>query len=39
MLLVAKIVHAQHYCASNGKMKVKKVADKSMMSDLVWVKR
>ncbi len=28
MLLVTKTIHAQHCCASNGKMKVKKVADK-----------
>jgi hypothetical protein len=35
MLLVPKIVHAQYYCVLNGKMKVKKVVDKSMMSDLV----
>jgi hypothetical protein len=27
MVLVLKIVHAQHYCASNGKMKVKKIAE------------
>jgi hypothetical protein len=33
------IVHAQHCCASNGKMKMKKVVDKNMMNDLVWVKR
>jgi hypothetical protein len=39
MLLVPKIVHAQHHCVSKGKMKVKKIADKSMMNDLVWVKR
>jgi hypothetical protein len=39
MLLVPKIVHAQHCCALNGKMKVKKIADKSMMSNLMWVKR
>jgi hypothetical protein len=39
MLLVPKSIHAQHCCASNGKMKVKKVADKSMMSDLAWAKR
>jgi hypothetical protein len=39
MLLVPKIVHAQNCCALNGKMKVKKAVDKSMMSDLVWVKR
>jgi hypothetical protein len=37
MLLIPKIVHAQHCSASNGKMEVKKA--KSMMSDLVWVKR
>jgi hypothetical protein len=39
MLLVPKIVHVQHCYVSNGKMKVKKVANKSMMNDLVWVKR
>jgi hypothetical protein len=39
MLLVLKIVYAQRCCASNGEMKMKKVANKSMMSDLVWVKR
>jgi hypothetical protein len=39
MVLVLNIVHAQHYCASNGKMKVKKVVDKNMMSDIMWVKR
>jgi hypothetical protein len=39
MLLVFKIVHAQHYCALKGKMKMKKVTDKNMMNDLVWVKR
>jgi hypothetical protein len=39
MLLFTKIVHAQHYYTSKGKMKVKKVADKSMMSNLMWVKR
>jgi hypothetical protein len=39
MLLITKTIHAQHCCASNGKMKVKKVADKYMMNDLVWVKR
>jgi hypothetical protein len=39
MLLVPKIVHAQHYYASNGKMKMKKVVDKRTMSDLMWVKR
>jgi hypothetical protein len=39
MLLVLKIVHAQHYCALKGKMRMNKVADKSMMNDLVWVKR
>jgi hypothetical protein len=38
MVLVLKTVHAQHFCASNGKMKVKKVVDKNMMSDLMWVK-
>jgi hypothetical protein len=35
MLLVPKIIHAQHYCASNGKMKMKKTIDKSMMSDIL----
>jgi hypothetical protein len=25
MVLVPKTVHAQHYCASNGKMKMKKL--------------
>jgi hypothetical protein len=39
MLLVPKIVHAQHCCDSKGKMKMKWVAYKSMTSDLVWVKR
>ncbi len=39
MLLVFKTIHAQHYCVSKGKMKVKKIVDKSMMNDLVWVKR
>jgi hypothetical protein len=39
MLLFPKNVHAQHYYASKGKMKVKKVAYKSMMNNLVWVKR
>jgi hypothetical protein len=39
MLLVPKIIHAQHCCASKGKMKMKKVVDKSMMKDLVWVKK
>jgi hypothetical protein len=39
MLLFPKNVHAQHYYASKGKMKVKKTANKSMMSNLVWVKR
>jgi hypothetical protein len=38
MLLVPKTIHAQHCCASNGKVKVKKVVDKSMMRNLVWVK-
>jgi hypothetical protein len=38
MLLVPETIRAQHRCASKGKMKVKKVVDKSMMSDLVWVK-
>ncbi len=39
MLMVRKIIHAQHCCASNGKMKVKKAADNSMMSDLMRMKR
>jgi hypothetical protein len=39
MLLIPKIVHAQHSYASNGKMKMKKTIDKSMVSDLAWVKR
>jgi hypothetical protein len=39
MLLILKTIHAQHCCASKGKMKVKKVVNKSMMNDLVWVKR
>ncbi len=39
MLLVPKTIHAQHCCASNGKMKVKKTIDNNMMNDLVWVKR
>jgi hypothetical protein len=34
-LLFPKIVHAQHYYASKGKMKVKKTANKSMISNLV----
>jgi hypothetical protein len=29
MLLILKTIHAQHCCASKGKMKVKKVANKS----------
>jgi hypothetical protein len=33
MLFVPKIVPAQHYCDLNGKMKVKRVVDKSMMND------
>ncbi len=39
MLLVPKIVHAQHCYVSKGKMKMKWATDKSMMSDLVRVKR
>jgi hypothetical protein len=39
MLLVPKTVHAQHCCVSKGKMKVKKIVDKNMMNDVVWVKR
>ncbi len=39
MLLIPKTIHAQHYYTSNGKMKLKKVSNKSMKSDLVWVKR
>jgi hypothetical protein len=39
MLLVPKTIRAQHCCASKGKLKVKKTADKSMMNYLVWVKR
>jgi hypothetical protein len=39
ILLVPKTIHAQHCCASKGKMKVKKIANKNMMNDLVWVKR
>jgi hypothetical protein len=39
MLLVPKTIHAQHCCASNGKMKVKKTIDNNMMNDLVWMKR
>jgi hypothetical protein len=39
MLLVPKIVHAQHCCDSKGKMKVKWVIDKNMMNNLVWVKK
>jgi hypothetical protein len=39
MMLVPKIVHAQHCYDSKGKMKVKWVVDKSMMSNLVWVKK
>jgi hypothetical protein len=39
VLLVPKTFHAQHCCASNEKMKVKKVVDKSMMNNLMWVKR
>jgi hypothetical protein len=33
------LVHAQHCCALNEKMKMKKTVDKSMMNDLMWVKR
>ncbi len=39
MLLVPKIVHVKHCCASKGKMKVKKTTDKNMMNILMWVKR
>jgi hypothetical protein len=39
MLMVPKIVHAQHCCASKGKMKVKWTAYKNMMNELVWVQR
>jgi hypothetical protein len=39
MLLVPNTINAQHYYALNGKMKVKKITDKSLMSDLLWVKR
>jgi hypothetical protein len=39
MLLIPKNVHAQHCCALKGKMKVKWVADKNRMNDLMWVKR
>ncbi len=39
MLLIPMTIHAQHCCASKGKMKVKKVANKSMMINLMWVKR
>jgi len=39
MLLGLKTIHAQHCCASKGKMKTKKVANKNMMNNLVWVKR
>jgi hypothetical protein len=39
MLLVSKTIHAQHCCDSKGKMKVKWVANKNMMNNLVWVKR
>jgi hypothetical protein len=39
MLLVPKTIHVQHRYALNGKMKVKKATNKSMMNDLVWVKR
>jgi hypothetical protein len=39
MLLFPKNVHAQHYYASKGKMKVKKTTDKSMTSNLMTVKR
>jgi hypothetical protein len=39
MLLVPKTIHAQQCCVLKGKMKVKKVANKRMMNDLVWLKR
>jgi hypothetical protein len=39
MLFVPNTVPTQHCCALNGKMKVKWVANKSMVNDLVWVKK
>jgi hypothetical protein len=39
MLLVPKTIRAQYCCTSSGKMKAKKVTNKSMMDDLVLVKR
>jgi hypothetical protein len=30
LLLVPKTIHAQHHCALKGKMKVKKIANKTM---------
>ncbi len=39
MLLVPKTIHAQHYYALKGKMKVKKIAYKSMMNNIVWVNK
>jgi hypothetical protein len=33
------LVHAQHYCVSNGKMKMNKIVNENMMNDLIWVKR
>jgi len=38
-LLIPNTIHAQHCCDLNEKMKVKKIVDKSMMSDLMCVKR
>ncbi len=36
MLLVLKTVRAQHCYALNGKMKMKKIADKNKMNNLLW---
>ncbi len=39
MLRVPKTTYAQQCCALKGKMRVKKVANKIMMRDLMGVKR
>jgi hypothetical protein len=39
MLLVPKTIHAEHCCVLKRKMKVKKIVNKSMMNNLVWLKR
>ncbi len=39
MLQVLKTTYAQQCCALKGKMRVKKVANKIMMRDLMEVKR